>query len=108
MRKVCIVGASGKLGQYMVQHALDRGYEVVGVCRDASVEKLDAFKERITIIPGAPTTARSSSAPSPAATAFSLCLPRWASTSTRQEQRKLFSTTHVRGRASCSRAGGTL
>src|SRR3954463_10964609 len=37
----------------MVQHALDRGYEVVGVCRDASVEKLDAFKERITIIPGA-------------------------------------------------------
>jgi putative NADH-flavin reductase len=28
--KVCIVGASGKLGQYMVQHALSRGYEVVG------------------------------------------------------------------------------
>ncbi|EBM0725566.1 NAD(P)-dependent oxidoreductase, partial [Salmonella enterica subsp. enterica serovar Senftenberg] len=27
-RKVCIVGISGKLGQYMVQHALDRGYEV--------------------------------------------------------------------------------
>ena len=53
VRKVCIVGASGKLGQYMVQHALDRGYEVVGVCRDASVEKLDAFKERITVIPGA-------------------------------------------------------
>ena len=23
--KVCIVGASGKLGQYMVQHALDPG-----------------------------------------------------------------------------------
>jgi hypothetical protein len=23
MKKVCIVGASGKLGQYMVQHALD-------------------------------------------------------------------------------------
>jgi len=31
--KVCIVGASGKLGRYMVGHALDRGYEVVGVCR---------------------------------------------------------------------------
>ncbi len=30
MKRVCIVGASGKLGQYMVQHALDRGYEVVG------------------------------------------------------------------------------
>jgi hypothetical protein len=51
--KVCIVGASGKLGQYMVQHALDRGYEVVGVCRERSVEKLDAFAGRITIIPGA-------------------------------------------------------
>ena len=35
--RVCIVGASGKLGQYMVQHALDRGYEVVGVCREQSV-----------------------------------------------------------------------
>jgi len=53
MKKVCIVGASGKLGQYMVQHALSRGYEVVGVCRECSVGKLDAFKGRITIIPRA-------------------------------------------------------
>ncbi len=53
MKKVCIVGASGKLGQYMVQHALDRGFEVVGVCREQSVGKLDAFTGRITIIPGA-------------------------------------------------------
>ncbi len=51
--KVCIVGASGKLGKYMVPHALDRGYEVVGVCRERSVGKLDALKGRITIIPGA-------------------------------------------------------
>ena len=56
--KVCIVGASGKLGQYMVQHALDRGYEVVGVCRQVSVGKLDAFKGRITSFPGRRTTAR--------------------------------------------------
>src|SRR3712207_2020303 len=53
VEKVCIVGASGKLGQYMVQHALDRSYEVVGVCREESVGKLDAFKGRITIVPGA-------------------------------------------------------
>jgi hypothetical protein len=51
--RVCIVGASGKLGHYMVQHALDRGYEVVGVCRERSVTKLDAFKGRITVVPGA-------------------------------------------------------
>jgi len=53
MKKVCIVGASGKLGRYMVQHSLDRGYEVVGVCREKSAVKLDRFKGRITIIPGA-------------------------------------------------------
>lgn len=51
--KVCIVGASGKLGRYMVQHALDRGYEVVAVCRESSVAKLDAFAGRIAIVPGA-------------------------------------------------------
>src|SRR5512132_3649611 len=51
--KVCIVGASGKLGQYMVRHALSRGYEVVGVCREESVGKLNEFKGRITVFPGA-------------------------------------------------------
>ena len=52
MQKVCIVGASGKLGRYMVQHALERGYQVVGVCRERSVGKLDAFRGRIAVIPG--------------------------------------------------------
>ena len=51
--RVCIVGASGKLGQYMVQHALDRGYEVAGVCREESVGKLDGFMGRITVFAGA-------------------------------------------------------
>jgi hypothetical protein len=51
--KVCIIGASGKLGQYMVKHALDRGYEVVGVCRERSVGKLDGFKGRMIVVPGA-------------------------------------------------------
>jgi hypothetical protein len=37
----------------MVQQTLDRGYQVVGVCREQSVQKLDAFNGRITVIPGA-------------------------------------------------------
>lgn len=49
MRRVCIVGASGKLGVYMVRYALAR----VAVCRANSVRKLDEFKGRITIVPGA-------------------------------------------------------
>lgn len=55
--KVCIVGAAGKLGRYLVQHALERGYEVVGVCREKSVGKLADVADRITILPG-PTNDR--------------------------------------------------
>jgi len=51
--RVCVIGASGKLGRYMGQLARDRGYEVVAVCREVSVDKLDEFSGRITIIPGA-------------------------------------------------------
>lgn len=36
----------------MVEHALKRGYQIVAVCRERSVTKLDAFKDRITIVPG--------------------------------------------------------
>ncbi len=50
--RVCIVGASGKLGQYMIGHALDRGYEVVAVCREQSVPKLARFEGRITVMAG--------------------------------------------------------
>ena len=50
--KVCIVGASGKLGQYMIQHCLDRGYDIVGVCRSKSVHKLEGFKGRMNIFSG--------------------------------------------------------
>lgn len=55
--RVCIVGASGKLGMYMVRHALDRGHEVVAVCRARSVGKLDGFQGRISVHP-APTNDR--------------------------------------------------
>ncbi len=52
-KRVCIVGASGKLGRYMVQHALDRGYEVTGVCREKSIDKLAEFGSSITVHGGA-------------------------------------------------------
>ena len=51
--RVCVVGASGKLGTYMVEEALARGHEVVAVCREQSVAKLAAFADRISIVPGA-------------------------------------------------------
>src|SRR4051794_22884044 len=51
--RVCIVGASGKLGKHMVGLALDRGHEVVAVCREQSVPKLADFDSQITIVPGA-------------------------------------------------------
>jgi uncharacterized protein YbjT (DUF2867 family) len=51
--RVCIVGASGKLGRYMVGQALERGHEVVAVCREASVPKLADLAGRIDIVAGA-------------------------------------------------------
>ncbi|MAM71058.1 MAG: short-chain dehydrogenase [Gammaproteobacteria bacterium] len=52
MKKICIIGVSGKLGRYMLQHALDKGYDVTGVCRAQSVDKLSPWKDRMTIITG--------------------------------------------------------
>jgi NAD(P)-dependent dehydrogenase (short-subunit alcohol dehydrogenase family) len=52
MKRICIVGISGKLGRYMALHALDRGYEVTGVCRPESTGKLADLADRITIFPG--------------------------------------------------------
>ncbi|WP_424935847.1 MULTISPECIES: NAD(P)-dependent oxidoreductase [Bacteria] len=52
-QRICIVGVSGKLGQLMARHALDRGYDVVGVCRPQSVAKLTDLADRIRVLPGA-------------------------------------------------------
>src|SRR5690606_22626389 len=43
----------GKLGRYMVDLCLERGHEVVAVCREQSVPKLAAYDGRIRIVPGA-------------------------------------------------------
>lgn len=52
MKRICILGISGKLGQYMIGHALERGYEVQGVCRPESVAKLARWGDRIRVFPG--------------------------------------------------------
>ena len=44
--KVAIIGASGKTGTKLVRELLNRGYQVVAVCRHSSVEKLDEFTDR--------------------------------------------------------------
>lgn len=95
--RVCIVGASGKLGHYLVQHSLDRGYEVVGVCREQSVPKLDAFQGRMTILPGSTDDRRSSRAPWRRATESSLFWCREECTGTRREPRRQCSTSRLKG-----------
>jgi hypothetical protein len=52
MKRICIVGISGKLGQYMTEHALKMGFDVQGVCRPESVGKLARFGDKIKVFPG--------------------------------------------------------
>lgn len=52
MKRVAIIGISGKLGRLMAGHALDRGYAVTGLCRPESVDKLGALKDRVTLVSG--------------------------------------------------------
>jgi len=46
-----IVGASRKLGQYLIKQALAQGHQIDRVCQRESVRKLDRFCDRITIFP---------------------------------------------------------
>ena len=52
MKKICVVGASGKLGYYLIDHLLERNYQIIAVCREKSVGKLSRYGEKITVIPG--------------------------------------------------------
>jgi nucleoside-diphosphate-sugar epimerase len=104
--RVCIVGASGKLGKYMVQHALDRGYEVVGVCRAGSVGKLGDFEGRVNIVPGA-TDDREviQRAVAGCDGVLVVLVPRGVHGYASERPRRSW-TTRSRGHGWCSRAGG--
>ncbi|GAA3872035.1 NAD(P)-dependent oxidoreductase [Celeribacter arenosi] len=52
MKRICIIGISGKLGLYMAKHALAQGYEVTGLCRAQSAHKLDHLKGAIILFTG--------------------------------------------------------
>ena len=52
MKRICIIGISGKLGLLMAQHCLAWGYEVTGLCRSESAEKLWSFGDSITLVTG--------------------------------------------------------
>lgn len=52
MTRICIVGISGKLGQYMAELALQKGWQVTGVCRPQSQHKLARFGDQITVFAG--------------------------------------------------------
>ncbi|MAM62823.1 NAD(P)H-binding protein [Maritimibacter sp. UBA3975] len=52
MKRICIIGISGKLGLLMAQHSLAEGYAVTGLCRPGSASKLSTFGDSITVMTG--------------------------------------------------------
>ena len=96
MKRVCIVGASGKLGRYMVQHALERGYEVVGVCRERSAGKLAAFEGCITVVPGATNDPQIIKKAVAGCDGMLTVLVPWAGSITRREPPRPYSSTKPR------------
>jgi hypothetical protein len=104
--KVCIVGAAGKLGQYMMQHALDRDYGVVGVCREQSVGKLAADRERVNVVPGATNDGAVIGRGVEGCDGVLVVLVPRGGQITRRERRRRCSNTRGPGRASSSRVGG--
>ena len=52
MKRICIIGISGKLGLLLAQHCLAEGYEVTGLCRPDSAAKLSTFGDSIRLVAG--------------------------------------------------------
>ena len=55
MKRALITGITGQDGSYLAEFLLDKGYEVFGIVRRSSIEKLDRIehiKERINLVQG--------------------------------------------------------
>lgn len=52
MKRITIIGISGKLGLFLAQHALAKGYHVTGLCRSESAAKLTAYAGNLRLITG--------------------------------------------------------
>lgn len=50
-KHIAILGGAGKLGKYLVEEALAKGYQVTVVCRPQSADKLAPWKNSINIVP---------------------------------------------------------
>ncbi|WP_218000000.1 NAD(P)H-binding protein [Janibacter anophelis] len=107
IQRVCIIGASGKLGRYMVEESLRRGYEVVGVCRERSVHKLDDLADRMTIVPGATNDREVARRAVAGCDGVLTVLAPWGVQQYSSGTARPCSTTRRRGRGWSSRAAGT-
>ena len=81
--RICIVGASGKLGKYVVQHPLAGSTRWSPCTPSRASASSTSSRAPSASCPARRTTARSSRAPSQAATAFASCSSPGASTATR-------------------------
>ena len=88
----------GKLGKYMVQHALDRGYEVVGVCRSAAFQTRRVQRAHHSHSWATNDREVIQKAVAGCDGVLTVLVP-WGRTSTRREQPRRCSTTRVRARA---------
>ncbi len=52
MKRICIIGISGKLGLLLAQYSLAKGYQVTGLCRPESAKKLASFGESVKVVTG--------------------------------------------------------
>ena len=54
--KVALIGSTGRVGGWVLEECLSRGYDVTALVRKAS--KLDTYQDRISVVEGDATNAK--------------------------------------------------